>query len=214
MPSIRPAKMNPAFFNRTQTADAGLRRMKPLAHAIALMLATGSVMGDATAQQAFSAAWYAQKGAVQAAAVTTGKLPNGMPAMPASSPALQQQQANTQLQRSLANLNSAARAIALQQARLGADRLAASAGAGSVPDGLGAGGLDAGSLVNSWINAHGPTQSTSNGKTIVDIKQTADKAILNWETFNIGKNTILNFDQQADWSVLNRINNSTAPIVI
>ncbi|WP_175626465.1 MULTISPECIES: filamentous haemagglutinin family protein [Oxalobacteraceae] len=214
MPSIRPAKMNPAFFNRTQTADAGLRRMKPLAHAIALMLATGSVMGDATAQQAFSAAWYAQKGAVQAAAVTTGKLPNGMPAMPASSPALQQQQANTQLQRSLANLNSAARAIALQQARLGADRLAASAGAGSVPDGLGAGGLDAGSLVNSWINAHGPTQSTSNGKTIVDIKQTADKAILNWETFNIGKNTILNFDQQADWSVLNRINNSTAPSVI
>ncbi len=185
--------------------------MKPLAHAIAVMLATGSMWGDAHAQQAFSAAWYAQKGAVQAAAVATGKLPNGMPAMSASSPALQQQQANTQLQRSLANLNSAARAIALAQAQQSAARLAAT---GSVPDGLGVGGLDVGSLVNSWINANGPTQTTSNGKTIVDIKQTADKAILNWETFNIGKNTILQFDQQADWSVLNRINNATAPSVI
>ncbi|MFC7286815.1 filamentous hemagglutinin family protein [Herminiimonas glaciei] len=185
--------------------------MKPLAHAIAVMLATGSMWGDAHAQQAFSAAWYAQKGVVQAAAVATGKLPNGMPAMQASSPALQQQQANTQLQRSLANLNSAARAIALAQAQQSAARLAAT---GSVPDGLGVGGLDAGSLVSSWINANGPTQSTANGKTIVDIKQTADKAILNWETFNIGKNTILNFDQQADWSVLNRINNATAPSVI
>ncbi|MNJ94547.1 Heme/hemopexin-binding protein precursor [compost metagenome] len=186
-------------------------RLKPLAHAIALMLATGSMLGDAQAQQAFSAAWYAQKGAVQAAAAATGKLPNGMPAMPSSSPLQQQQQANTQLQSSLANLNSAARAIALAQAQQSAARLAAT---GTVPDGLGVGGLDAGSLVNSWINANGPTQSTSNGKTIVDIKQTADKAILNWETFNIGKNTILQFDQQADWSVLNRINNATAPSVI
>ncbi|ABR91211.1 Uncharacterized giant conserved protein [Janthinobacterium sp. Marseille] len=186
-------------------------RLKPLAHGIALMLATGSMLGDAHAQQAFSAAWYAQKGAVQAAAVATGKLPNGMPAMPASSPGLQQQQANAQLQRSLANLNSAARAIALAQAQQSAARLAAT---GNVPDGLGVGGLDVGSLVNSWINANGPTQTTSNGKTIVDIKQTADKAILNWESFNIGKNTILQFDQQADWSVLNRINNATAPSVI
>ncbi len=211
MPSIRPVKMNPAFFNRTQAADAGLRRMKPLAHAIALMLATGSMLGDAHAQQAFSAAWYAQKGAVQASAAATGKLPNGMPAMPTSTPLMQQQQASEQLQRSLATLNSAARAIALQQAQQSAARLAAGS---SVPDGLGVGGLDVGSLVNSWINAQGPTQSTANGKTIVDIKQTADKAILNWETFNIGKNTILNFDQQADWSVLNRINNATAPSVI
>ncbi|MBX9800086.1 MAG: filamentous hemagglutinin family protein [Burkholderiaceae bacterium] len=192
-------------------AQSRQARLKPLAHAIALMVATGSILGDAHAQQAFSAAWYAQKGAVQAAAVVTGKLPNGMPAMPASSPVLQQQQANAQLQRSLANLNSAARAIALQQAQQSAARLIAN---GTVPDGLGVGGLDAGSLVNSWINANGPTQSTSNGKTIVDIKQTADKAILNWETFNIGKNTILQFDQQADWSVLNRINNTTAPSVI
>jgi len=202
------ATLNKQFF---VSPSSSRTRLKPLAHAIALMLATGSMWGDAQAQQAFSAAWYAQKGAVQAAAVATGKLPNGMPAMPASSPGLQQQQANAQLQRSLANLNSAARAIALAQAQQSAARLAATA---NVPEGLGVGGLDAGSLVSSWINANGPTQTTSNGKTIVDIKQTADKAILNWETFNIGKNTILNFDQQADWSVLNRINNATAPSVI
>ncbi|MNR78006.1 Heme/hemopexin-binding protein precursor [compost metagenome] len=197
-----------------QTRTARLTQRKPLAHAIALMLATGSIWGDANAQQAFSAAWYAQKGAVQAAAAATGKLPNGMPAVPVSTPLIQQQQANVQLQRSLANLSAAARSIALQQAQQGADRLAASAAASNIPNGLGVGGLNAGSLVNSWINANGPTQTTANGQTIVDIKQTADKAILNWETFNIGKNTILQFDQQADWSVLNRVNNATAPSVI
>jgi len=199
--------------NAGQVEVRSFRRL-PIAHAIALMLATGSVWGDAHAQQAFSAAWYAQKGAVQAAAAATGKLPNGMPAVPVSSPLMQQQQANVQLQRSLANLSAAARSIALQQAQQGADRLAASAAASNIPNGLGVGGLNAGSLVNSWINANGPTQSTANGQTIVDIKQTADKAILNWETFNIGKNTVLQFDQQADWSVLNRVNNATAPSVI
>jgi len=196
-----------------QTKERSFRRV-PIAHAIALMLTTGGLASNAYSQQAFSAAWYAQKGAVQAAAAATGKLPNGMPAVPVSTPLIQQQQANVQLQRSLANLSAAARSIALQQAQQGADRLAASAAASNIPNGLGVGGLNAGSLVNSWINANGPTQSTANGQTIVDIKQTADKAILNWETFNIGKNTILQFDQQADWSVLNRVNNATAPSVI
>ena len=209
--TLKQQSFAPSQSSSLLRAQSRQARLKPLAHAIALILATGSMLGDAHAQQAFSAAWYAQKGAVQASAAATGKLPNGMPAMPTSTPLMQQQQASEQLQRSLANLNSAARAIALQQAQQSAARLAAGS---SVPDGLGVGGLDVGSLVNSWINAQGPTQSTANGKTIVDIKQTADKAILNWETFNIGKNTILNFDQQADWSVLNRINNATAPSVI
>ncbi|WP_157057142.1 two-partner secretion domain-containing protein, partial [Herbaspirillum autotrophicum] len=48
------------------------------------------------------------------------------------------------------------------------------------------------------------------GKTTVTIQQTADKAILNWETFNVGMNTTVNFQQQASWSVLNRVNDPLA----
>ncbi|POA57921.1 hypothetical protein C1884_29755, partial [Pseudomonas sp. GW460-R15] len=34
--------------------------------------------------------------------------------------------------------------------------------------------------------------------------------ILNWETFNVGRNTTVKFDQQASWSVLNRVNDPKA----
>jgi filamentous hemagglutinin family protein len=49
------------------------------------------------------------------------------------------------------------------------------------------------------------------------VQQTQPKAILNWQTFNVGRNTTLNFDQSAggasasSWVALNRVNNSTAP---
>ncbi|WP_156226496.1 filamentous hemagglutinin N-terminal domain-containing protein, partial [Herbaspirillum chlorophenolicum] len=86
-------------------------------------------------------------------------------------------------------------------------RQAAANGTG-VPDGLADGGLkvDTNSLTKGWLNANAPTQTSANGQTTVAIQQTADKAILNWETFNIGKNTIVNFLQQPNWAVLNRIN--------
>ena len=45
---------------------------------------------------------------------------------------------------------------------------------------------------------------------LVNIEQTADRAILNWETFNIGGNTTLNFLQNPDWAVLNRVNDPAA----
>ncbi|PXH01424.1 two-partner secretion domain-containing protein, partial [Klebsiella pneumoniae] len=44
----------------------------------------------------------------------------------------------------------------------------------------------------------------------VGIRQTGDKAILNWETFNVGKNTTVDFKQQKDWAVLNRVNDPSA----
>jgi len=54
-----------------------------------------------------------------------------------------------------------------------------------------------------------PTE-TRHGQTVdVNIKQTQQRAILSWETFNVGQHTILNFDQsykgQAEpgWVVLN-----------
>lgn len=63
----------------------------------------------------------------------------------------------------------------------------------------------------SWQNANTTfTQTVKDGKYTVDITQTQSKAILNWQTFNIGAHTSLKFEQQsADWTVLNRITDPT-----
>ncbi|NBF02221.1 filamentous hemagglutinin N-terminal domain-containing protein [Pseudomonas sp. Fl5BN2] len=174
-------------------------RLKPLAHAIALLMMAGSAHGAT----AFSSAWFADKGASQAAtaARTNGQVP-GMPP-----PLSQQTRANQQMQRSLGNLNASVAAIAAQQAAQAAARQAALASGSSIPDGLGKGGLQVDtSLSQGWSNAKGPVQSQSGGKTTVTIEQTADKAILNWETFNVGRNTTVDFQQQSTWALLNKVN--------
>ena len=183
-------------------------RMGPITRAAVLLLAAGS----AHAQQAFSPAWFGAKGAAQRSAVQTGLLPNGMPVNSLQKPAEQRAGA----QRSLNNLNLAARAIAQQQAVQRAAREAALAAPSTVPDGLGEGGLkvDTGSLTAGWLNANAPTQTVSGGKTEVTIEQTAPKAILNWETFNVGRDTTVTFDQKGgnlaggknEWIALNRVN--------
>ncbi len=185
--------------------------MAPIARAIAVALAASGVAADVHAQQAFSGAWFAAKGAAQSMAAQTGRLPNGALASSLTSPQGQQQQANAQLQRSIANLGAAAQAIAAQQSAQAAARLAALNEA-SVPDGLADGGLkvDTNSLSASWLNAKAPVQTVADGRTTVAIQQTADKAILSWETFNVGKSTTVAFAQQKDWAVLNRVNDPQA----
>jgi filamentous hemagglutinin family protein len=90
----------------------------------------------------------------------------------------------------------------------------------NVPNGLTTGGLvpAPGATANSslWQNANLPTQSTTNGQTTVTIQQTAPKAILNWQTFNVGKSTTAYFNQSAgtkngtnNWIALNRITDPT-----
>ncbi|MBW3500742.1 filamentous haemagglutinin family protein [Janthinobacterium sp. NKUCC08_JDC] len=182
-------------------------RLKPLALAIAMLLQAGG----AQAQQPFSGAWFAGKGAQQGTAAATGRLPNGQPATALNNPLLQQQKAEGKLQQSLNNLLLAARGIAAEQAVQAAARQAALA-AGGAPDGLVKGGLqvDSNSLTAGWLNAQGPVQSQADGKTVVKVVQTDDKAILNWESFNVGKNTTLQFDQKSHWSVLNRVNDPLA----
>ncbi|WP_370679457.1 filamentous haemagglutinin family protein [Comamonas sp. GB3 AK4-5] len=196
----------------TQRTRYRVFRRAPIAQAIALTLVAGGTMVQASAQTAFSPGWFSAKGAVQNTAAQTGMLPNGLPAMSSSSPAAQQNKANEQLVRSITNLNLAARGIAAQQAAQAAARAAALAAGGGVPDGLGEGGLkiDSNSLTAGWINANAPKQTTADGKTHVAVEQTADKAILNWESFNVGKNTTLEFLQQKDWAVLNRVNDPNA----
>ena len=195
---------------RSSTLGSRLR-LTPLAYALTTMLMAGAFSTPARAQQAFSGGWFAAKGAAQNSASTSGRLPNGQPLPLGSRPEGQQQQANQQLQRSINNLNLAARAIAAQQAAQAQARQAA-AGAPGAPDGLVQGGLqvDTNSLTAGWLNAQAPVQTVANGKTAVVVQQTADKAILNWETFNVGKDTTLTFQQQKDWAVLNRVNDPQA----
>jgi hypothetical protein len=128
-------------------------RLTPLAYAVTTMLMAGA-FARRRAQQAFSGSWFAAKGAAQNVASMSGRLPNGQPLPPGSRPEGQQQQANAQLQRSLNNLNLAARAIAAQQAAQAQARQAA-AGEASAPNGLVQGGLqvDTNSLTAGWRNA-------------------------------------------------------------
>lgn len=187
-------------------------QVRPLARAVALMVAAGGLFGNAHANQPFSRAWMAQKNMMQDTAAATGRLPNGMPAAALTSPNVQQQRANAQLQQSIQNLGQAARSIAAMQATQDAARRAAGNVPTTVPDGLGEGGLDidTNSLTAGWINASKPTQEVKDGRQHVTIQQTAEKAILNWETFNVGRNTTVEFQQKSDWAVLNRVNDPLA----
>ena len=199
---------------RTGTHEAG-PRLAPVARALAL--AAAGLATGAQAQQAFSPAWFSAKGATQNAAAATGRLPDGRPASLLTDPARYQARADEQVQRSIRNLNQAAQSIAAHQAAQAAARLAAEKGQSLVPDGLAEGGLqvDTNSLTAGWLHAKAPVQSSSGGKTTVTIEQTAEKAILNWESFNVGRDTTVNFDQRAGtnavdgsnhWIALNRVN--------
>jgi filamentous hemagglutinin family protein len=171
-------------------------------------------VGTAHAQRAFSPQWFDAKSAVQSTATATGRLPNGMPA--SSLNPLAQLRSSEQAQRSMENLSLAARGIAAQQAAQVAAREAALAAGSDIPDGLADGGLkvDTHSLTAGWLNARAPVQTTAGGRTVVGIEQTDEKAILNWERFNVGKNTTVQFDQRggakADgtngWIAFNRVN--------
>ena len=184
-------------------AQDTILRLKPLAQAIALLM----VAGNAHAATAFSSSWFADKGATQAATaarISAGQVP-GVPTLN------QQARVNQQLARSISTLNTSVAAIAAQQAAQAAGRQAAFGQVSTIPDGLGKGGLQVdNSLTQGWTNAKAPTQTQAGGKTTVSIEQTADKAILNWETFNVGRNTTVDFQQQSNWAVLNRVNDPDA----
>lgn len=182
----------------------------PMAWAIAVAL--GSMTVPAAAQQAFSPAWFADKGAAQAGAAQSGRMPNGAP-VNFGQPTQQQAAARQKLQQSIDNLGSAAQAIALQQRMQEQARHNLRNAGYVVADGLAEGGLkvDENPLTRGWLNAREAIQRTgSDGRVEVSVEQTADKAILNWETFNIGSNTTLSFGQNADWAVLNRVNDPNA----
>ncbi|MGY3696655.1 filamentous hemagglutinin family protein [Bradyrhizobium sp. USDA 3240] len=132
------------------------------------------------------------------------------------------QQAQQAAQNTQASMTRAAQAIqALQAAQSAARGLAASAPS-TVANGLNAGGLVPNSglaasgvanPVTTWVGANTPTQTNSGGQTTVNINQTQAQAVLNWQTFNVGRDTTVNFNQQgnANWAALNKIASTGVP---
>lgn len=155
---------------------------------------------------------------------------NGV-ASPVANIAAQQTAAMQQAQRAARQANnSLARATqALQAMRAAQDaaRDLALNTPSTVPNGLKPGGLvvapgavpsetDGGTGL--WQGADLPTQTQDGNRTQVEVKQNEEKAILTWESFNVGRETDLHFDQTAgggqasEWIALNRVlDSSTAP---
>lgn len=158
--------------------------------------------------------------------------PAAQAARAAQQQGLQSVRAQQLAQKSLAAFGRAAQVrSSLDAAQLAARAAAAASNAGNaVPNGLGEGGLkvapgvrfEPGAVLADdprlsqsklWLGAKGPTQNVDGGTTTVTIEQTQKKAILSWESFNVGKQTTVYFDQRGgnlagggnDWIALNRI---------
>ncbi|MGA3007744.1 MAG: filamentous hemagglutinin N-terminal domain-containing protein, partial [Opitutaceae bacterium] len=90
--------------------------------------------------------------------------------------------------------------------------------AGGVPVQTTPGAYDLSSLLQSgaWAGVSSLTQASSNNQTTVTVIQTAEHAFLNWQTFNIGPNTTLNFNQSlggtdvTNWIAFNKVSDPSA----
>lgn len=182
-------------------------RLTPMAAAM-LMVLGGLGASNAYAQtKPVTGAWFAAKGAAQAHAAGRGGPMPGVPDGVLNSSARQHAQSRQQLARSVENLGRTASAIAAQQAAQAAARRAAGDDP-SAPNGHVQGGLwdrDANGDLHAWTGAERPKHTQADGKHNVAIKQTDSKAVLNWETFNVGRNTTVEFQQKSTDAVLNRV---------
>ena len=138
---------------------------------------------------------------------TTAGIPSAQDRLARTTQALQAVQA----------MQAAARAAAIQGPNnLGADPNHPGTTLPDVPGGLLVGGLQVDPRVSLnpslWSGASLPQQSLVGGQTEVTVAQNAPQAILNWSSFNIGKQTTLDFDQslggsaQSSWVVFNKVN--------
>lgn len=115
-------------------------------------------------------------------------------------------------QRANDRLAATTRVITVMEGAQTAARAAATVRSSQIPDGLAEGGLKVLTGPHArWTGANAPVQSASDENVTVNIEQTLQQAILHWETFNVGRRTLLNFDQSkggADagkWTVLNKV---------
>jgi filamentous hemagglutinin family protein len=170
-------------------------RLRPLCQAMALLvLATGAGHASAGVNLSHIGGTMGSGGGAGAG----GGVANLGTGGTASQPQVSQQ--------SVVNLGRVAAALSAQIAAQQAAAAAVTGTTSTVPNGLSAGGLQV-LAGGTWSNALAPTQSTANGLTTVTVQQTAPQAVLDWNTFNIGRQTTLDFNQQGNtsWAVLNRI---------
>ncbi len=117
---------------------------------------------------------------------------------------------------SLADMQRAAQAVASMTAIQQQARASALAAARAVPNGLAPRGLVVDPLLG-FSGAKLPVASpAAAGRTTVTITQTGQQALLNWSSFNVGRNTTLAFNQSAGgaaantWVALNRVTDPNA----
>ncbi len=125
------------------------------------------------------------------------------------------QQSSGAAKQALELMARAASSLQAMRASQAAARAAALAAQSAVPNGLTPGGLvvapGAGSVAGVWTGADLPNQAQGGGRTVVTVKQTEQKAILNWSSFSVGRDTDLYFNQTAggadasNWIALNRV---------
>ncbi|MGK2742389.1 filamentous hemagglutinin family protein [Tepidicaulis sp. LMO-SS28] len=126
------------------------------------------------------------------------------------------QQAQKAARQASNSLSRATQAIQAMRAAQNAARDLALKAPSTVPNGLKAGGLVVapGATPGSalWQGADAPTENEAGGRTEVGINQTQQKAILTWESFNVGRETTVDFDQKGNrnWVALNRVNDPSA----
>ncbi|MDT7933698.1 MAG: filamentous hemagglutinin family protein [Sphingomonadaceae bacterium] len=181
----------------------------------------GSLPAFAQSAAAFrAAAGLPAAGTAEAAAGGAG----GQPATTGIDPLSLIRDQSSAAARALARTQQMVNAVSIAQQAQAAAAQAARAAASPVPNGLAAGGLvpavTASALtpiaqdltgVRTWQGALFPTQSQANGQTTVTITQTDPRAVLSWTSFNVGRDTTVQFDQklngvaQADWIALNRV---------
>ncbi|MGO4712938.1 filamentous haemagglutinin family protein [Bradyrhizobium sp. 2TAF24] len=132
--------------------------------------------------------------------------------------AIAAQQAAAAAQQGQSAMRRSIEAVQAMQGAQAAARAAAAAAQRSttlpqvvVPNGLATGGLQI-APDGTWSGANAPVQSAGGNGTTVTINQTAPQAILSWQTFNVGAQTTVNFNQQGPtWTALNRVIGNTGP---
>ncbi len=120
---------------------------------------------------------------------------------------------NTLALQAVTAMQDAARAAAAAVNNLGANPNFAGT-LPNVPNGLTTGGLE---IIGAPVGATAPIDNNPShiGPTTVTVTQTQQQAMLEWKTFNIGKETTLRFDQSAGgadvgtWIAFNRITDPT-----
>lgn len=188
----------------------------------------------------FSQAWVSQTAGVSPSSGSADAQAPSAAVGGAGGPILGLGQIQAKAQQQIADLARAAQAVTgAQAAQLAAQQAAQAAGATAarsnlapVTDGLSANGLVvdprvtssnfSGSCISTsclWTGANAPTQSTADGTTTVTITQTASRAVMTWQKFNVGSHTVVDFDQSGgndatngnSWVALNRIDATGSP---